>query len=56
MVYMPTQIFRKIYETELWPLNTLMKKEKSMTIAEWDKIRREVIDRRRDIYTPSKNM
>jgi predicted amidohydrolase len=56
MVYMPTQIFRKIYETELWPLNTLMKKEKSMTIAEWDEIRREVISRRRDIYTPSKNM
>jgi len=54
MVYMPTQIFRKVYETEMWPLNTLMKKEKSMTMAEWDQLRREVIERRRDIYTPSK--
>jgi len=54
MTYMPTQIFRKVYETEMWPLNTLMKKEKSMTMAEWDQLRREVIERRRDIYTPSK--
>lgn len=32
----------------------MMKKEKSNTMAEWDQIRREVIERRRDIYTPSK--
>ncbi len=54
MVYMPTQIFRKVYETEMWPLNTLTKKETSNTMAEWDQLRREVIERRRDIYTPSK--
>ncbi len=54
MTYMPTQIFRKVYETEMWPLNTLMKKETSNTMAEWDQLRREVIERRRDIYTPSK--
>jgi len=56
MVYIPTQIFRKIYETELWPLNTLIKKGKSMTMAEWDQLRRDVINRRRDIYTPSNDM
>lgn len=53
MVYMPNQIFRKVYESELWPLNILMDKEQSMTMAEWDQIRREVIERRRDIYNPS---
>jgi predicted amidohydrolase len=53
MVYAPTQIFRKVYETELWPLNTLMEKEGPMTTAEWDQLRREVIKKRRDIYTPS---
>lgn len=54
MVFIPTQIFRKVYETELWPLNTLMKKETSATAADWEKLRREVIERRRDIYTPSR--
>ena len=53
MVCIPTQIFRKVYETELWPLNTLMEKEEPMTTAEWDQLRREVIEKRRDIYTPS---
>ena len=53
MVYAPTQIFRKVYETELWPLNTLMEKEQPMTTTEWDQLRREVIEKRRDIYTPS---
>ena len=53
MVYAPTQIFRKVYETELWPLNTLMEKEEPMTTEEWDQLRREVIEKRRDIYTPS---
>ncbi len=55
MVYIPTQIFRTVYETDLWPLNTLMNKEGSMTMSEWDQIRREVIERRRDIYTPSES-
>ncbi len=55
MVYVPTEIFRTVYETELWPLNTLMNREKSMASSEWDQIRREVIERRRDIYTPSKD-
>jgi len=54
MVFIPTQIFRKVYETELWPLNTLTKKETSNTMADWEQLRREVIERRRDIYTPSK--
>jgi predicted amidohydrolase len=54
MVYIPTQIFRKIYETEMWPLNTLTKREKSMTMVEWEEIRRQVIEKRRDIFTPSK--
>jgi len=53
MVYIPTQIFRKVYDTEIWPLNTMMKKESSNTAADWDKIRRQVVERRRDIYTPS---
>jgi hypothetical protein len=52
MVCIPTQIFRKVYETEIWPLNTLMEKEQSMTTAEWDQLRRDVIERRKDIYTP----
>jgi predicted amidohydrolase len=55
MVYIPTQIFRKVYETDLWPLNTLMEKEGSMTTAEWDQLRREVIERRSDIYAPPEN-
>ena len=53
MVYMPTQIFRKIYETEMWPLNTLMGREGSLSVAEWDQLRRQVIEKRRDIYTRS---
>jgi len=55
MVYIPTQIFRKVYETDIWPLNTLMEKEGSMTTAEWDQLRREVIERRSDIYAPPEN-
>jgi predicted amidohydrolase len=55
MSYMPTQIFRKVYETEMFPLNTLTKKGTSNTFAGWDQIRRrEVVEKRRDIYTPSK--
>lgn len=53
MVYIPTYIFRKVYETELWPKNSLLEKERSNTAEEWDRIRREVIERRRDIYNPS---
>jgi len=55
MAFMPTYIFKKIYETELWPKNSLMKKTNSNTIQDWDKLRREVIERRRDIYTPSED-
>jgi predicted amidohydrolase len=54
MVYMPNHIFRKVYETEMWPKNSLLNKQESNTMEEWDRIRREVIERRRDIYTPSK--
>lgn len=54
MVYMPTHIFRKVYETEMWPKNLLMKREKSFTLAECERLRREVVERRRDIYTPSR--
>lgn len=54
MAYMPSTIFRKVYETEMWPLNTLMEKAQSKSMLEWDQIRREMIERRRDIYTPSK--
>ncbi len=55
MVYMPTQIFRKAYETEMWPMNSLLEREQSGNFEEWERLRREVIDRRRDIYTPSKD-
>jgi len=51
---MPNHIFRKVYETEMWPKNSLLNKKESNTMEEWDRIRREVIERRRDIYTPSK--
>jgi len=54
MVYMPMYILRKVYETELWPKNSLLKKGESNTTEEWDRMRREVIERRRDIYTPPK--
>lgn len=54
MVYMPMYIFRKVYETELWPKNSLLKKEESGNIQMWERMRREVIETRRDIYTPSK--
>jgi predicted amidohydrolase len=54
MVYIPTQIFRKIYETEMWPLNRLIEEPRSHTMAEWEQIRREVIEKRRDIFTRSK--
>ena len=54
MVFMPMHIFRKVYETEIWPKNSLLKKEKSGNTEMWERMRREVIKRRRDIYTPSK--
>lgn len=54
MVFMPMHIFRKVYETEIWPKNCLLDKKKSNTIEEWDRIRCQVIKTRRDIYTPSK--
>ena len=52
MVYMPMQIFRKIYETEMWPLNKLIEEPRSHTMLEWEQIRREVVKRRQDIFTP----
>jgi predicted amidohydrolase len=55
IVHIPTYIFKKIYETELWPKNSLMKKTNSNIGEDWEKIRREVIERRRDIYTPSED-
>lgn len=54
MGYMPNYIFRKVYETELWPKNSLLEVEKSKTVVEWEEIRHKVIESRRDIYTPSK--
>ncbi|MCP8305168.1 MAG: hypothetical protein H3Z50_06875 [archaeon] len=54
MVYMPMHIFRKVYETEIWPKNSLLKKKESGDIKMWEALRREVIKRRRDIYTPPK--
>lgn len=53
-VYMPMDIFRKVYETEMWPKNSLLEKEESGNFEKWERMRREVIERRRDIYTPSK--
>jgi hypothetical protein len=52
-VYMPMHVFRKVYETEIWPKNSLLKQERSNTSDEWDRIRTEVIANRSDIYTPS---
>jgi len=53
-VFMPMYIFRKVYDTEIWPQNSLLEKKESNTSREWDRIRRQVIERRRDIFTPSK--
>jgi len=53
MVYMPMYILRKAYETELWPKNSLMNQQESYAREDWDQIRRQVIESRRDIYTPS---
>lgn len=53
MAFLPTQIFRKAYEKELWPLNSLMEKEISNSALDWEVLRQEVINKRRDIYTPS---
>jgi predicted amidohydrolase len=54
MVYIPSHIFRKVYDTEIWPKNTLMEKKTSNTFEEWQTLRRQVIESRRDIYTPSR--
>jgi predicted amidohydrolase len=54
MVYMPMHIFRKVYETEIWPKNTLMEKKQSGSFQEWEGIRRQIIENRKDIYRPSK--
>jgi predicted amidohydrolase len=54
MAYMPMHILRKVYETEMWPKNSLLEKKESNSFEDWERLRREVIERRRDIYTPSK--
>ncbi len=54
MVYMPSQIFKKVYETEMWPANSTMNREGSLNYQETESIRRQVIEQRKDIYTPSK--
>ena len=54
-VFMPSEIFAKVYTEsgEMWPKNTLLNRETSMTSAEWEDVRREVIDRRRDVFKES---
>jgi len=53
MVYMPMHIFRKVYETEIWPKNSLMYKKESGNMQMWELLRREVVKGRRDIYQPT---
>lgn len=55
MTYMPSEIFRKVYETQMWPMNTLTNRDSGLNMAEWAEIRRQVVENRRDIYTPARN-
>ena len=41
-------------QKQIWFLNMLTEKKESNTMADWHQIRRQVIERRRDIFTPSK--
>jgi hypothetical protein len=52
--YMPMFVFRKIYETEIWPKNSLMDQTHSKNALEWEVIRRQVVEERRDIFPRSK--
>ena len=52
--YMPMSVFRKIYESEIWPKNSLMDEPKSKSALEWEEIRRQVVEQRRDIFPRSK--
>jgi len=54
IAYMPTHIFRKVYEREMWPKNLLLKQERTNLPKEWDAIRQEVVRSRRDVFTPSR--
>lgn len=54
LVYMPTPVFRKVYETEMWPMNNLMDEARSRSMAEWEGLRRTVVERRRDVFTRSR--
>jgi predicted amidohydrolase len=49
-VYAPNQLLRKAYESDLWPLNSLMDKESSNGVAEWEGMRQEIVARRKDIF------
>jgi predicted amidohydrolase len=52
--YMPMPVFRKIYESEVWPKNSLMDQPKSKGALEWEEIRRQVVEQRRDIFPRSR--
>ncbi len=52
--YMPMSVFRKIYESEIWPKNSLMDQAKSNGALEWEVVRRQVVEQRRDIFPRSK--
>ena len=54
MAFQPNEIFRKIYESEMWPKNTLMGGQGPTTMIEWEMMRHELMARRKDIYTPSR--
>ncbi len=56
MVFMPNDIFSKVYETEMWPRNSLMNRKTSGNIEMWEQIRRQVIEKRRDIYRKANYM
>jgi hypothetical protein len=52
--YLPNDIFRLPYEQgEIWPKNLLLNEQSSFSMNDWNEHRLEMIERRRDIYTPS---
>jgi predicted amidohydrolase len=53
--YMPMHIFRKAYETEIWPKNSLLDQAESKGSLEWEEIRRQVVEERRDIFPRSRH-
>ena len=52
--FMPMDIFRRVYETEIWPKNSLLDLATSKGSLEWEEIRRQVVERRRDIFPRSR--